>query len=103
MRSRTPSEPGVAARTPPGRADFSARVAACQARIEQVLERALSLPDPGTARLREAMRYSVLGGGKRLRPVLVYLTGEALGAAPGGPRCAGRRGGADPRLQPGPR
>ena len=26
------------------------------------------------------MRYSVLGGGKRLRPVLVYATGEALGA-----------------------
>jgi geranylgeranyl pyrophosphate synthase len=28
------------------------------------------------------MRYSALGGGKRLRPVLVYATGEALGAAP---------------------
>ena len=26
------------------------------------------------------MRYAVLGGGKRLRPVLVYTTGEALGA-----------------------
>ena len=26
------------------------------------------------------MRYSVLGGGKRLRPLLVYITGEALGA-----------------------
>ena len=26
------------------------------------------------------MRYSVLGGGKRLRPTLVYLTGESLGA-----------------------
>jgi len=66
----------------PGPRDFSARVAACQARIEQVLERALSLPDPGTARLRDAMRYSVLGAGKRLRPTLVYLTGESLGAAP---------------------
>jgi farnesyl diphosphate synthase len=66
----------------PGRADFSAQVAACKARIELVLERALTLPDPGTARLREAMRYSVLGGGKRLRPTLVYLTGESLGAAP---------------------
>ena len=65
-----------------GSAEFSARVAACRARIEQVLERALSLPDPGTARLREAMRYSVLGAGKRLRPTLVYLTGESLGAAP---------------------
>src|SRR5690349_2972353 len=27
------------------------------------------------------MRYAVLGGGKRLRPVLVYVTGQALGAA----------------------
>ena len=61
-------------------AAFAARVAECRARIEGVLERALDLPDPGTARLREAMRYSVLGAGKRLRPTLVYLTGEALGA-----------------------
>src|SRR5580692_3785648 len=63
-------------------ADFAQRVAACQARIEGVLERALALPDPGTQRLREAMRYSVLGAGKRLRPTLVYLTGESLGAPP---------------------
>jgi geranylgeranyl pyrophosphate synthase len=51
-----------------------------QARIEKVLDRCLALPDSGTARLREGMRYSVLGGGKRLRPVLVYTTGESLGA-----------------------
>jgi farnesyl diphosphate synthase len=61
-------------------AEFSARVGALQARIERVLDRALTLPDPGTPRLREAMRYSVLGAGKRLRPTLVYLTGESLGA-----------------------
>ena len=60
---------------------FAARVADCRSRIERVLEQALSLPDSGTARLREAMRYSVLGAGKRLRPTLVYLTGEALGAS----------------------
>ena len=59
---------------------FAARVAECQVRIEGVLERALALPDPGTPRLREAMRYSALSAGKRLRPTLVYLTGEALGA-----------------------
>jgi geranylgeranyl pyrophosphate synthase len=52
------------------------------ARIESVLDRALRLPESGSARLREAMRYSVLGGGKRLRPTLVYATGTALGAAP---------------------
>ena len=55
-------------------------MAAYQARIERVLDECLALPDPGTARLREAMRYSALGGGKRLRPLLVYVTGESLGA-----------------------
>jgi geranylgeranyl pyrophosphate synthase len=59
---------------------FATRVTECRARIEGVLERALTLPEAGSARLREAMRYSVLGAGKRLRPTLVYLTGEALGA-----------------------
>jgi geranylgeranyl pyrophosphate synthase len=56
------------------------RVEEYQARIEQVLDHCLTLPDSGTARLREAMRYSVLGGGKRLRPILVYTTGQCLGA-----------------------
>src|SRR5919107_2887858 len=56
------------------------RLAVYHGRIERVLEQCLELPESGTARLREAMRYSVLGGGKRLRPVLVYTTGEALGA-----------------------
>ena len=63
-----------------GGAPFAQRVAACQARVEAVLERSLELGDPGTPRLREAMRYSALGAGKRLRPILVYLTGESLGA-----------------------
>jgi geranylgeranyl pyrophosphate synthase len=60
---------------------LSARMESYRARIEQVLDRCLALPDAGTLRLREAMRYSTLGGGKRLRPALVYLTGESLGAA----------------------
>jgi geranylgeranyl pyrophosphate synthase len=55
-------------------------MAAYKARIEQVLDQCLVLPDPGTPRLREAMRYSALSGGKRLRPLLVYVTGESLGA-----------------------
>jgi len=60
--------------------EFSGRLASYRTRIEGVLEKCLELPDSGTARLREAMRYSTLGGGKRLRPTLVYLTGESLGA-----------------------
>jgi farnesyl diphosphate synthase len=62
------------------RDNFAQRLAQYRARIEGVLDRCLELPDSGTLRLREAMRYSVLGGGKRLRPVLVYMTGESLGA-----------------------
>src|SRR5579872_5473569 len=62
-------------------ADFAQRLAKYRSRVERVLEKYLDLPDPGTPRLREAMRYSALGGGKRLRPVLVYMTGESLGAS----------------------
>jgi geranylgeranyl diphosphate synthase type II len=38
--------------------------------------------EPGTARLDEAMRYSLLAGGKRIRPVLSLATAEALGRPP---------------------
>ena len=60
--------------------EFAGRLASYRSRIETVLDRTLALPDCGTDRLREAMRYSTLAGGKRLRPTLVYLTGESLGA-----------------------
>jgi geranylgeranyl pyrophosphate synthase len=63
--------------------NFTARIAAWRERAESELTRRLELLDPGTPRLLSAMRYSTLGGGKRLRPVLVYTTGAALGAAPG--------------------
>lgn len=59
---------------------LAARLSGWRTRVEQKLADALNLPDPGTARLGEAMRYSTLGGGKRLRPTLVYVTGTALGA-----------------------
>ncbi len=54
----------------------------CQQRVETALRRLL--PDAATlpAQLHEAMRYAVLGGGKRVRPVLVYAAGQALGADP---------------------
>jgi len=37
---------------------------------------------PPTAGLEEAMRYSLLAGGKRVRPVLALATARALGADP---------------------
>jgi len=48
-------------------------------RVDQHLDRWLPKPDGPEARLQEAMRYSVIGGGgKRVRPVLVYAAGKAL-------------------------
>jgi len=47
-----------------------------------VLTRVLPREDEPPTDLHRAMRYAVLGGGKRLRPVLVHVTGQALGAAP---------------------
>lgn len=62
---------------------FADRIEEYRQRIEQVLEGALPPADQAPQRLHEAMRYAVLGGGKRLRPLLVYATGEALRVAPG--------------------
>ena len=53
-----------------------------QARIEGVLDAALPSPELVPERLHTAQRYAVLGGGKRLRPLLVYFTGDALGIDP---------------------
>ena len=61
--------------------DPAARLAAYQARVEAALESRLPPSRQVPARLHEAMRYSALGGGKRLRPALVYATGELLGLA----------------------
>jgi geranylgeranyl pyrophosphate synthase len=59
---------------------LATRVPAYQQRIETVLAHSLEIDGAATPRLIEAMRYSTLAGGKRVRPVLVYATGEALGA-----------------------
>ena len=50
-----------------------------QQRIEKELEAILPSAKSAPNKLHEAVRYSVLGGGKRVRPLLVYATGEALG------------------------
>ena len=49
--------------------EFKQQYAAYQQAIEQYLEGLFS-PDKPYGRLQEAMRYSILGGGKRIRPVL---------------------------------
>jgi farnesyl diphosphate synthase len=53
-----------------------------QSRIEQALNALLPAADVAPARLHAAMRYAVLGGGKRVRPLLAYGAGELAGADP---------------------
>ena len=55
------------------------------------------------ARLHDAMRYSTLGGGKRVRAMLVFAAGRSPGADRGAPRDRRRGGRADPRLFADPR
>ena len=60
--------------------DFYTRYAAYQAAIEQYLEGLFSTDKP-YGRLQEAMRYSILGGGKRIRPVLTLEFARLAGLA----------------------
>ena len=48
-------------------------------RAEQALDRHLPAADHSPVELHRAMRYAVLSGGKRLRPLLVYAAAQALG------------------------
>ena len=57
---------------------FKDRIAGYTARINDRLETALPSADTSPARLHDAMRYAVLNGGKRVRPLLVYAVGECL-------------------------
>ncbi len=50
-----------------------------QQRIESILDSLLASAPNDSQVLQESMRYAVLGGGKRIRPLLVYAAGEALG------------------------
>ncbi|WP_295624006.1 polyprenyl synthetase family protein [uncultured Nitrosomonas sp.] len=60
--------------------DFQNWASSCQARIETFLEARLPATDCVPERLHKAMRYSVLGGGKRVRPLLSFAAGELAGA-----------------------
>ncbi|PKM11154.1 MAG: (2E,6E)-farnesyl diphosphate synthase [Gammaproteobacteria bacterium HGW-Gammaproteobacteria-10] len=63
----------------------------CQNRVERALEARLPSESQLPKKLHAAMRYCVLDGGKRLRPMLTYCTGQVLGIAPeelDAPACA---------------
>ena len=62
--------------------DFAAWSRAVQARMETALARVLPEPVIAPEKLHAAMRYATLGGGKRIRPMLAFAAGEAVGADP---------------------
>lgn len=62
-----------------------------QSRVERALDSRLPNEKILPVKLHQAMRYSVLDGGKRMRPMLTYSTGKALGLSEDlldGPACA---------------
>ena len=60
--------------------DLTPQLLALSSRADDVLARVLPPEDQPPVELHRAMRYAVLGGGKRLRPLLVYAAGTTLGA-----------------------
>jgi farnesyl diphosphate synthase/geranylgeranyl diphosphate synthase type II len=60
---------------------LSATLAVDRARVDAFLARAFEQRQPPAPRLEAAMRHALLVGGKRLRPLLVYLAGRSLGAS----------------------
>ena len=59
--------------------EYSTFVTDCQARIEIQLNKQFDGLDEYNTTLIEAMKYSLLGGGKRIRPVLAYAAAHACG------------------------
>jgi len=61
---------------------FADWMSATQHRTEAALARFLPASEAIPQRLHDAMRYATLGGGKRVRPLLVFAAGELAGALP---------------------
>ena len=68
----------------PIEAGLARALSATAAAVEEVLDAELPRPEGAQARLFEAMRYSILGGGKRLRAFLVRSGARLAGADDGG-------------------
>jgi farnesyl diphosphate synthase len=65
----------------PAAQDFGLELEAWRERMERALAARLPAPTELPARLHEAMRYAVLGGGKRVRPALLFATARTVGLA----------------------
>lgn len=70
-------------------ADFQSWAHVRLGRIEATLQSVLPQPDIAPQRLHQAMRYAVLGAGKRVRPLLAFAAGELAGADTGRVAIAG--------------
>jgi geranylgeranyl diphosphate synthase type II len=71
-----------AAQAEPAKRDaFGAQLESWRARMELALAARLPDADAVPTRLHQAMRYSVLGGGKRVRPILLFATARTVGLA----------------------
>ena len=61
--------------------DFPSFLSTLRPQVDEALDRFLPAAETEPAAISEAMRYSVFAGGKRVRPALVVLAGEACGAS----------------------
>ena len=72
----------LAAQAQPAKRDaLGAQLESWRARMESALAARLPDADAVPTRLHQAMRYSVLGGGKRVRPILLFATARTVGLA----------------------
>ncbi len=60
-------------------ADLQAALSRIQSDIDDAFDAYLPVPDDASARLVEAMRYATIGGGKRVRPLLLAAVAELYG------------------------
>lgn len=51
----------------------------CREKVNSTLSQTIDALPEHSARLKQAMKYALLIGGKRMRPFLVYATGDMLG------------------------
>ena len=61
--------------------ELSSYLAERRAQVDRTLDENLPPPTTPPAIIHQAMRYAVLGGGKRIRPILAIAAAEACGAA----------------------
>ena len=70
----------AALKSPPSAVPFDQWVLDCGTRFDEAAQRTLPRADAVPTRLHQAMRYAVLDGGKRVRPLLVYAAGDVTDA-----------------------